>query len=99
MPVLAQLFVSDAVDVDAGDGECPTCRGDAGELADMGAPVRPANNDAVALGDQVVHSEVRREGRRDHREPVEYAVPAGALPGERIMLYIVRGDEVGHLIN
>jgi hypothetical protein len=95
MPVLAQLLVSDAVDVDADDGECPTGRRDASEIVDMCSRVCPADNDAVALGDQVLHGEVRREGGRDQREPVEDAFPARALPGERIMFRIVRGDEVG----
>src|SRR6188472_439708 len=99
MPVLAQLLVNHAVDVDAGDGECPTGRGDASEIVDMCSRVRPADNDAVTLGDQVLHGEVRREGRRDHGEPVEYAFPARALPGQRIMLRVVRGDEVDQLIN
>jgi hypothetical protein len=83
----------DDVDADA-DPEAGAL--DAEERADVGGPERPANDDPVAEGDDVVVGQVEDAERAAHRDRViGYSFREGVGPGSSLRPDFVQADP-GH---
>src|SRR5205807_1750913 len=97
VPVLGELAVLDAIDVDPRDLEALPGRGNTEELRDVRAGVRPTNDNAVPLGDDVLERETRLESHAEHRDAVLEALSSRALTGQRVVLRVAgRRDLVDH---
>src|SRR5256886_1638575 len=97
-PVLGALPVLEPRDVDSRDLDGFPGRGDAHELAGVGACHRPADNDLVAFRDDVIDRRAAiREGCAQHEEPLLLAFAAGRHSWRGGVVDVVLGrDLVNH---
>ena len=94
MSVLGELAVLDRVDVDSGDAEGLVRRRDAEERPDVASSVRPPHDDRLAVGDHLLDGELRFQAIAEHLDALPEARDAATtLPGQRIMLDVIRTNE------
>jgi predicted ATPase/transcriptional regulator with XRE-family HTH domain len=91
VPMLGQLAVLQAMDVDAGNGEGLSRRRHPEDRADVDAVVGPTHRDLVPVGDEIVDAEPGRKGVVQHADALLEPVAAISLARQRIVLF-VRSD-------